>query len=78
MEEEEEKEGLRTVECLRGRLLAERQVSRFVKDEADLITRKVSFTKYKYNSCLLNSLFLFIFQDLVFDQGPRKEPILVT
>uniref|UniRef100_M4DL16 Uncharacterized protein n=2 Tax=Brassica campestris TaxID=3711 RepID=M4DL16_BRACM len=41
MEEGEEKEGLRTVECLRGRLLAERQVSRFVKDEADLITRKM-------------------------------------
>ncbi|KAG2241798.1 hypothetical protein Bca4012_081844 [Brassica carinata] len=41
MEEEEEKEDLRTVECLRGRLLAERQVSRSVKDEAELITRKM-------------------------------------
>ncbi|KAF8110600.1 hypothetical protein N665_0081s0033 [Sinapis alba] len=39
--EEEEKEDLRTVESLRGRLLAERQVSRFVKDEAELITRKM-------------------------------------
>ncbi|KAL0671399.1 hypothetical protein Bca4012_034103 [Brassica carinata] len=41
MEEGEEKGNLRTVECLRGRLLAERQVSRSVKDEADLITRKM-------------------------------------
>ncbi|CDY18455.1 BnaA04g21320D [Brassica napus] len=41
MEEGEEKEDLRTVACLRGRLLAERQVSRSVKDEADLITRKM-------------------------------------
>ncbi|CAH8387286.1 unnamed protein product [Eruca vesicaria subsp. sativa] len=39
--EEEEKEDLRTVECLRGRLLAERQLSRSVKDEAELITRKM-------------------------------------
>lgn len=39
--EEEEKEGLRTVECLRGRLLAERQVSRSAKEEAELITKKV-------------------------------------
>ncbi|KAG2326562.1 hypothetical protein Bca4012_035517 [Brassica carinata] len=31
---------LRTVECLRGRLLAERQVSRSVKEQAELITRK--------------------------------------
>ncbi|KAJ0259652.1 Transmembrane protein [Hirschfeldia incana] len=41
MEKGEEKEDLRTVECLRGRLLAERQVSRSVKDETDLITRKM-------------------------------------
>ncbi|XP_010509354.1 PREDICTED: uncharacterized protein LOC104785782 [Camelina sativa] len=41
MEEEEEKEGLRTVECLRGRLLAERQVSRSAKEEAEIITRKM-------------------------------------
>ncbi|CAD5320627.1 hypothetical protein AtNW77_Chr2g0258541 [Arabidopsis thaliana] len=42
MEEEEEKEeGQRTVECLRGRLLAERQVSRSAKEEAELITRKM-------------------------------------
>ncbi|KAF2580497.1 hypothetical protein F2Q68_00001537 [Brassica cretica] len=40
-EEEEEKEGLRTVECLRGRLLAERQVSRSAKEEAELITKKM-------------------------------------
>ncbi|CAH8391918.1 unnamed protein product [Eruca vesicaria subsp. sativa] len=39
--EEEEKEGLRTVECLRGRLLAERQVSRSANEEADLITKKL-------------------------------------
>ncbi|XP_018464777.1 uncharacterized protein LOC108836065 [Raphanus sativus] len=39
--EEEEKEGLRTVECLRGRLLAERQVSRSAKEEAELITIKL-------------------------------------
>ncbi|EOA27940.1 hypothetical protein CARUB_v10024110mg [Capsella rubella] len=41
MEEEEDKEGLRTVECLRGRLLAERQVSRSAKEEAELITKKM-------------------------------------
>uniref|UniRef100_A0A1J3EB37 Uncharacterized protein n=1 Tax=Noccaea caerulescens TaxID=107243 RepID=A0A1J3EB37_NOCCA len=39
--EEEEKEGLRTVECLRGRLLAQRQVSRSTKEEAELITKKM-------------------------------------
>ncbi|CDY46772.1 hypothetical protein BRARA_C01873 [Brassica rapa] len=39
--EEEEKEGMRTVECLRGRLLAERQVSRSAKEEAELITKKM-------------------------------------
>ncbi|KAJ0262215.1 Transmembrane protein [Hirschfeldia incana] len=39
--EEEEKEGLRTVECLRGRLLAERQVSRSTKEESELITKKL-------------------------------------
>ncbi|KAF8045053.1 hypothetical protein N665_5681s0002 [Sinapis alba] len=39
--DEEEKEGLRTVECLRGRLLAERQVSRSAKEEAELITKKL-------------------------------------
>lgn len=42
MEDEEEKEGQRTVECLRGRLLAERKVSRSAKEEAELITRKVT------------------------------------
>lgn len=40
--EEEENEGLKTVECLRGRLLAERQVSRSAKEEAELITKKVT------------------------------------
>lgn len=45
MEEEEKEEGLRTVECLRGRLLAERQVSRSAKEEAELITRKVTLIK---------------------------------
>ncbi|KAL1209984.1 hypothetical protein V5N11_020547 [Cardamine amara subsp. amara] len=39
--EEEENEGLKTVECLRGRLIAERQVSRSAKEEAELITRKL-------------------------------------
>ncbi|KAH0932790.1 hypothetical protein HID58_009907 [Brassica napus] len=39
--EEEEKEGMRTVECLRGRLLAERQASRSAKEEAELITKKM-------------------------------------
>ncbi|KAG2332601.1 hypothetical protein Bca52824_003781 [Brassica carinata] len=45
--DEEEKEGLRTVECLRGRLLAERQVSRSAKEEAELITKKVPFKWFK-------------------------------
>lgn len=53
MEEEEEKEeGQRTVECLRGRLLAERQVSRSAKEEAELITRKVTLIK-SYLSLIL-------------------------
>lgn len=41
MEKEEEKEDLRTVECLRGRLLAERQVSRSAKEKAELISIKM-------------------------------------
>ncbi|KAJ4891820.1 hypothetical protein Rs2_31568 [Raphanus sativus] len=32
---------MRTVECLRGRLLAERQVSRSAKEKAELITIKM-------------------------------------
>lgn len=34
-------EGLKTLECLRGRLLAERQASRSAKEEAELMGKKV-------------------------------------
>ena len=34
--------GLRTVECLRGRLLAERQASWIAKEQAELMGNKVS------------------------------------
>lgn len=34
-------DGVRTVECLRGRLLAERQASRVAKENADLLGNKV-------------------------------------
>lgn len=37
----EAKDDLRTVECLRGRLLAERQASRLANEEAELIGKKV-------------------------------------
>ena len=40
-----------TVECLRGRLLAERQVSRSAKEEAELITKKVISYDHKCHSC---------------------------
>lgn len=33
--------GLKTLECLRGRLLAERQASRSAKEEAELMGEKV-------------------------------------
>lgn len=43
-EEEEEKddEGTRLIECLRGRLLAERQASRAAKEEAELVGKRVT------------------------------------
>ncbi|KAM0023017.1 hypothetical protein Hdeb2414_s0023g00634961 [Helianthus debilis subsp. tardiflorus] len=34
-------EGLRTVECLRGRLLAERAASKAANDESEQITKKL-------------------------------------
>lgn len=34
-------DGVRTVECLRGRLLAERQASRVAKENAELLGNKV-------------------------------------
>lgn len=34
-------EGLRTVECLRGRLLAERQASRFAREQAQLMANRL-------------------------------------
>ncbi|XP_010553311.1 PREDICTED: uncharacterized protein LOC104823441 [Tarenaya hassleriana] len=39
---EKDEEGLRTVECLRGRLLAERHDSRTAKEEAELMTIKIA------------------------------------
>ncbi|XP_030522078.1 uncharacterized protein LOC115735120 isoform X1 [Rhodamnia argentea] len=40
-ETREMEEGLRTVECLRGRLLAERQASRFAREQAQLMANKL-------------------------------------
>lgn len=37
----ERDEGLRTLECLRGRLLAERQASKTAKEDAELMGNKV-------------------------------------
>ncbi|XP_076882021.1 uncharacterized protein LOC143530349 isoform X2 [Bidens hawaiensis] len=39
---EEEDEGLRTIECLRGRLLAERAASKAANQESEQISKKVS------------------------------------
>lgn len=36
-------EGLRTVDCLRGRLLAERAASRVAKEEAEIMGNRVPF-----------------------------------
>ena len=36
-------DGLRTVECLRGRLFAERQASKTAKEDAELMGNKVRF-----------------------------------
>ena len=36
-------DGVRTVECLRGRLVAERQASKVAKENADLLGNKVMF-----------------------------------
>lgn len=38
---EEGDNGIRTVECLRGRLLAERVASKAAKEEADLMAKRV-------------------------------------
>lgn len=40
----EKEDGLRTVECLRGRLLAERAASRKAKEDAELFGNKVYFS----------------------------------
>ncbi|KAL5546256.1 hypothetical protein UlMin_005943 [Ulmus minor] len=37
----EEEDGLRTLECLRGRLLAERQASRTAKEDAEIMVNKL-------------------------------------
>ncbi|XP_033509399.1 uncharacterized protein [Nicotiana tomentosiformis] len=45
----EEEDSLRTVECLRGRLLAERVASRNAKEEAEIKGTKVCTSKIKPN-----------------------------
>lgn len=47
-------EGLRTVECLRGRLLAERAASKVANDESEQIGKKVCFFRYH---CMFESVF---------------------
>lgn len=42
-------EGLKTLECLRGRLLAERQASRSAKEEAELMGEKVMSNGYGHS-----------------------------
>jgi hypothetical protein len=39
----EGRDSWRTLECLRGRLLAERQASKIAKEEAELMGNKVCF-----------------------------------
>ncbi|PQM38002.1 nuclear localization sequence-binding protein isoform X3 [Prunus yedoensis var. nudiflora] len=41
--------GLRTLECLRGRLLAERQASRVAKEDAELMGKKLMELKNQLN-----------------------------
>lgn len=50
-----EVDGKKTVECLRGRLLAERAASRAAKEEADLMTRRVPFTSFSRRSSFPSS-----------------------
>lgn len=51
-------EGLRTLECLRGRLLAERQASRVAKEDAEFMGKKVILvTSY-------SSQFFFFLKDI--------------
>lgn len=45
MKEGEEGEGKRLIECLRGRLLAERQASRAATEEAVLMGKRVPVTR---------------------------------
>lgn len=44
-------DGLKTLECLRGRLLSERVASKAANEEADILRNKVS------TLCLLDNLF---------------------
>lgn len=48
-------DGLRTVECLRGRLLAERVASKAAKEQADNMARRVPII------ILNRNLFIFLF-----------------
>lgn len=55
----EVEKGLKTLECLRGRLLAERQASRSAKEEAELMGEKVMSKSHGNKHCHIVYLFCF-------------------
>lgn len=47
--------GMKTVECLRGRLLAERVASKAAKEEADQLSKRVSCVTFLSHTCRTTS-----------------------
>lgn len=60
-------EGMKTLECLRGRLLAERQASRVAKEDAEFMGKKVTFSLKLFFSILLAKLNLEYIIDCYFN-----------
>lgn len=60
-------EGMKTLECLRGRLLAERQASRVAKEDAEFMGKKVTFSLKLFFSILLAKLNLEYIIDFYFN-----------
>lgn len=55
---EGEEESVRTIDCLRGRLVAERAASKNARDEADKLENKVTFF---YQFCAFLYFYLYLF-----------------
>jgi hypothetical protein len=53
---EESCAGMKTVECLRGRLLAERVASKAAKEEADQLSKRVSYVTFSRTHSVLPHL----------------------